>query len=63
VLNILEELTATPLLGGCKSYRLSSNKQPAWKFHMERYNLKRLANLENLDDDVDINRAWEIIRI
>jgi hypothetical protein len=59
--------------------RLAPNEQTLHKFHMERFNLKKLdvvegkkqyrveisnrfAALENLDDDVDINRAWETIR-
>jgi hypothetical protein len=56
--------------------RLAICKQIKYKFHMERFNLKkpnkvegkeqyrikilnRFTALENLDDDVDINRAWE----
>jgi hypothetical protein len=58
--------------------RLAVSKQTMQKFDMERFNLKKLdevegkeqyrveisnkrAALENLDDDVDINRAWETI--
>jgi hypothetical protein len=35
------------------------------KMDVERFNLKQLnkfAALENLDDNGDINKAWEIIR-
>jgi hypothetical protein len=59
--------------------RLAVSKQETHKFHMERFNLKKLnkvvgreqyrveisnrfAALGNLDNDVDINRAWETIR-
>jgi hypothetical protein len=59
---------------------IAINKLPAQKFDMERFNLRRLNNvevkelrwveisnrfaaLENLDDDVDISRAWKSIRI
>jgi hypothetical protein len=58
--------------------RLTVSKQATQKFDMERFNLKKLdevegkeyqieisnrfAALANLDDDVDINRAWETIR-
>jgi hypothetical protein len=59
--------------------RLAVSKRAKQKFDMERFNLKRLdevegkeqyrveisnrfAALENLDDDADINRAWETIR-
>jgi hypothetical protein len=55
------------------------NKQTTHKFHLERFNLKKLnevedkeqywveisnrfAAFENLDAEVDINRAWETIR-
>jgi hypothetical protein len=56
--------------------RLAVRKQTTCRVHMERYNLKKLrevegkeqyrveisnrfAALENLDTDVDINRAWK----
>jgi hypothetical protein len=59
--------------------RLAVSKQTTHRFHMERFNPKRLnevegkeqyqveisnrfAPLENLDDDVDIDRAWKTIR-
>jgi hypothetical protein len=59
--------------------RLAVSKRATRKFDMERFNLKKLneveseeqyqvkipdrfAALENLYDDVDINRAWETIR-
>jgi hypothetical protein len=59
--------------------RLAVSKQITQTFDMERFNFKKLdevegkeqyrveisdrfAVLENLDDDVDINRAWETIR-
>jgi hypothetical protein len=59
--------------------RLAVRKQTTHKFHMQRYNHKKLndaegtqqyhveisnrfAALENLDIEVDINRAWETIR-
>jgi hypothetical protein len=59
--------------------RLAVSKQTTQKFDMERFNLKkidevegkeqylveislRFAAMENLDYDVDINRAWETIR-
>jgi hypothetical protein len=59
--------------------RLAVSKRTTQKFDMERFNLKKLdevegkkqyrvkisnrfAALENLDNDVDINRAWETIR-
>jgi hypothetical protein len=59
--------------------RLAVSKQFAQKFEGERFNLKklnelevrkqyqveitnRLAALENLDNDGDINRAWENIK-
>jgi hypothetical protein len=59
--------------------RLGVSKQTMHNFHMERFNLKKLNNvegkeqyrveisnrfavLENLDNDVDINRAWETIK-
>jgi hypothetical protein len=58
---------------------LAVSKQTTHKFRIERFNLKkldeleskdqhqfeisnRLAALENLDDDVDINTAWVTIR-
>jgi hypothetical protein len=58
--------------------RLEVNKQTTHRFHMERFNLKKLnevdkaqyhiensnrfAALENLDTGVDINRVWETVR-
>lgn len=55
--------------------RLAMSKQTTQTFHMERFNLEiegkeqhqlQISNtfvgLKNLDDDVIINRAWEIIR-
>jgi hypothetical protein len=59
--------------------RLAVSKQRTHRFHMERFNLKKLnevegkeqyrpeisnrfASLENLDVEVNINRAWETIR-
>jgi len=59
--------------------RLALNKQPAQNFEGERFNLRKLnelevrekyqieitnrfAALENLDNDRDINRAWENIK-
>jgi hypothetical protein len=59
--------------------RLAVNKQRSHRFHMERFNLKKLnevedneqyhvevsnrfASLEDLDTEVEINSAWEIIR-
>jgi hypothetical protein len=59
--------------------RLAVSKQTMQRVHMERFNLKKLnevegkeqyrveisnrfAALENLDTEVDINRAWETIR-
>jgi hypothetical protein len=57
--------------------RLAVNKQRSHRFHMERFNLKklnevegkeryevsnRLAALEHLDAKVEINSAWEMIR-
>jgi NADH:ubiquinone oxidoreductase subunit D len=59
--------------------RLAVSKQTTHKFHVERFNLKKLnevegkeqywveisnrfAALENLDDDVGINRVWKTIR-
>jgi hypothetical protein len=59
---------------------LSVSKCAAQKFGMERFDLKKLndmevkeqyhakisnrfAALENVDDDMDFNRAWEGIRI
>jgi hypothetical protein len=59
--------------------RLVVSKQATYKLYMERFNLKKLnevegkeqyrveisdrfAALENLDTDVDINRAWGTIR-
>jgi hypothetical protein len=61
------------------SKRLAVSKQTVHRVCMERFNLKKLnevedkeqshvqisnrfANLENLDNEVDINRAWETIR-
>jgi hypothetical protein len=59
--------------------RLAVSKRTAQRIHMERFNLKKLnevegkkqyrveisnrfAALENLDTEVDINKAWETIR-
>jgi hypothetical protein len=59
--------------------RLAVNKQTKHKFHMERFSLKKLNEVEdreqyrveisnrftalgNLDDDMNVNRAWEAIR-
>jgi hypothetical protein len=59
--------------------RLAVNKQRSHRFLMERFNLKKLyeveskvkyhvevlnrsAALENLDAEVEINSAWEMIR-
>jgi phosphomevalonate kinase len=59
--------------------RLSVNKQRSHRFHSERFNLKKLneingeekyhvevsdrfAALEDLDAEVEINSAWEMIR-
>jgi hypothetical protein len=59
--------------------RLAVNKQRSHRFHMERFNLKKLnevdskelycfevsnrfATLEDLDAEVEINSAWEMIR-
>jgi hypothetical protein len=59
--------------------RLAGNKQISHKFHMERFNVKKLneveckeqyrvevsnrfAALEDLDAEVEINSAWEMIR-
>jgi hypothetical protein len=59
--------------------RLAVNKQRSHRFHMERFNVKKLnevegkeqyrvevsnrfATLEDLDSEVEINSAWEIIR-
>jgi hypothetical protein len=59
--------------------RLAVNKQRSHRFHMERFNLKklneaegkekyrvevssRLADFEDLDSEVEINYAWEMIR-
>jgi hypothetical protein len=59
--------------------RLAVNKQRSHKFHMERFNLKklnevedkekyrvevsnRIAALEDLDAEVEINTVWETIR-
>jgi hypothetical protein len=58
--------------------RLAVNKETSQRFHMERFNLKKLkekrnekyrvegsnrfAALEDLDTQVEINSAWEIIR-
>jgi hypothetical protein len=56
--------------------RLTVSKQTKHRFHMERFNLKKLnevkdkeqylveisnrfSALENLDTEVDINRAWK----
>jgi hypothetical protein len=58
---------------------LAVNKQRAHRFHMERFNLMKLnevegkeqfcveisnrfAALEDLDEEVKINSAWEMIR-
>jgi hypothetical protein len=59
--------------------RLALSKQTIHKFHVERFNLKKLnevegkeqywveisdrfGDLENLNVEVDINRAWKTIR-
>jgi hypothetical protein len=59
--------------------RLAVNKQRSHRFHMERFSLKKLNNvegkeqfrvevssrfaaLEDLDAEVEINSAWEMIR-
>jgi hypothetical protein len=55
--------------------RLSVSKRRVKKFDVDRFNLRKLndvklrvkilktfANLENLNDNVDINRTWESIR-
>jgi hypothetical protein len=59
--------------------RLAVNKQRSHRFHMERFNLKKLnevevkeqcrvefsnrfAALEDMDAEVEINSAWEMIR-
>jgi hypothetical protein len=59
--------------------RLAVNKQRSHRYHTERFNLKKLnevegkeqycvevsnrfAALEDLDAEVEINSAWEIIR-
>jgi hypothetical protein len=59
--------------------RLPVSKQTTHRFQMERFNLKKLnevegkeqylveisnmfAALENLDTEVDVNKAWETIR-
>jgi hypothetical protein len=59
--------------------KLAVNKQRSNRFHMERFNLKKLnevegkeqfyvevsnrfAALEDLDTQVEINSAWEMIR-
>jgi hypothetical protein len=59
--------------------RLAVSKQTMHRFHIERFNIKelnelegkeqycaeisnRFAALENIDTEVDINRAWETIR-
>jgi hypothetical protein len=54
--------------------RLAVNKQRSHRFHMERFNLKKLnkvegkeqyrveVSLEELDSEVEINNAWEMIR-
>jgi hypothetical protein len=55
--------------------RLAVNKQRSERFNMERFNLKKLNNVEgkeqfhvevsnrfaDLDTEVDINSAWETI--
>jgi hypothetical protein len=60
--------------------KLAVNKQRSHRFHMERFNLKKLNDvegkeqfcvevtnrftaLEDLDAEVEINSAWETIRI
>jgi hypothetical protein len=60
--------------------RLAVNKQRSHRFHMERFNPKKLkevegkeqfcvevsnrfAALEDLDAEVEINSAWETIRL
>jgi hypothetical protein len=59
--------------------RLAVNKRRSHRFHIERFNLKKLNNvegkeqycvevsnrfaaLEDLDEEVEINSGWEIIR-
>jgi hypothetical protein len=59
--------------------RLAVSKRTTHRVHMERFNLKKLnevegkgqysveisnrfAALENLDTEVDVNKAWETIR-
>jgi hypothetical protein len=59
--------------------RLAVNKQRSRRFHMERFNLQKLnevedkeqyrvevsnrfAPLEDLDAELEINSAWEMIR-
>jgi hypothetical protein len=54
--------------------RIAVNKQRSHKFHMERFNLKKLnevkskevsnrfAALEDMDAEVEINTIWETIR-
>jgi hypothetical protein len=59
--------------------QLAVNKQRSHRFHMERFNLKKLnkvegkeqyhvevskrfAALEDLDAEVEMNSAWEMIR-
>jgi hypothetical protein len=59
--------------------QLAVNKQRSHRFHIERFNLKKLnkvedneqyrveisnrfAALEDLDTEVEINSAWEMIR-
>jgi hypothetical protein len=58
--------------------RLAMSKQTTHRFHMERFNLKKLKEvedkghcieisnkftaLENLGAEMDINRAWETVR-
>jgi hypothetical protein len=56
--------------------RLAVNKQRSHRFHMERFNLKKLNEVEGkeqfpvefsnrfaaLDAEVEINNAWETIR-
>jgi hypothetical protein len=48
--------------------RLAVNKQASHRFHMERFNLKKLNEVKgkeqypDLEAEVEINSAWEMIR-
>jgi hypothetical protein len=47
--------------------RLAVNKQTKHRFHMERFNLKKLKEVEgkeqyHFDTEVDINGVWETVR-